>query len=156
MQPGDKLPAKLSLPDQTGAPKSFGDLSLGQGLVIFVYARDNTSGCGAEAGEFQAKLADFVKLGYGVAGLSRDSAKSHAGFAQKLGLGYSLLSDPDLDLIKLLGAWGVKKMYGKESEGVVRSSYVFDAAGRLVKAYPKVKAQGHAAQVLADLAGSGA
>lgn len=88
-----------------------------------------------------------------MAGLSKDSVKSHAGFAQKLGLGYSLLADPELALIKALGAWGVKKLYGKQSEGALRSTFVFDAKGKLVKAYAKVKAAGHVAQVLADLAG---
>ena len=76
---------------------------------------------------------------------------SHAKFAAKLGLGFPLLADPQTGLLKALGAWGVKKMYGKETEGTVRSTYVFDAGGHLVRAYAKVKAQGHAAQVLADL-----
>lgn len=79
--------------------------------------------------------------------------QSHAKFAQKLGLAYPLLADPELALIKALGAWGAKKLYGKQSEGALRSTFVFDAKGKLIKAYPKVKAAGHAAQVLADLAG---
>ncbi len=76
---------------------------------------------------------------------------SHAKFAAKLGLGFPLLADPETVLLKTLGAWGAKKMYGKEVEGTVRSTYIFDAAGRLVRAYAQVKAQGHAAQVQADL-----
>jgi peroxiredoxin Q/BCP len=153
MPASDDYP-KLKLPDQGGSPKSFADLTGAKGLVVFVYAKDNTSGCSTEAGEFQAKLAAFQALGCNVAGVSKDSVKSHQGFAQKLGLGYPLLSDPGLELIKALGAWGVKKMYGKEVEGAIRSTVVFDAKGRRLATYPKVKAQGHAARVLADLSGS--
>lgn len=145
---------KLKLPDQSGAPKAFADLTGAKGLVVFVYAKDNTSGCATETAEFQARLAEFAKLGFGVAGVSRDSVKSHQGFAQKQGLSYPLLSDPGLELIKSLGAWGVKKMYGKEVEGAIRTTVVFDSQGRRLATYPKVKAQGHAARVLADLAGS--
>lgn len=150
MPASDAFP-KLKLPDQNGAPRSFADLSGAKGLVVFVYAKDNTSGCATEAAEFQARLAAFGKLGFGVAGVSKDSVKSHQGFAQKQGLRYPLLSDPELALIKALGAWGVKKMYGKEAEGVIRTTVVFDAQGKRLATYPKVKAQGHAARVLADL-----
>jgi len=86
-----------------------------------------------------------------VAGLSKDGVASHAKFAEKLGLGFPLLADPETGLLRALGAWGVKKMYGKDVEGAVRSTYVFDAQGRLLKAYAKVKAQGHAGQVLKEL-----
>lgn len=87
-----------------------------------------------------------------MAGLSKDGVASHAKFAAKLGLGYPLLADPSTGLQKALGAWGAKTMYGKQVEGTLRSTYVFDAKGRLAKAYAKVKAQGHAAAVLDGLA----
>lgn len=153
MPASDNYP-KLKLPDQSGAAKAFTDLTGAKGLVVFVYAKDNTSGCTTEASEFQALAAEFAKLGFGLAGVSKDSVKSHQSFAQKQGLGYPLLSDPELVLIKALGAWGTKKLYGKEVEGTIRTTAVFDAKGQSLATYPKVKAQGHAARVLADLSRS--
>lgn len=88
-----------------------------------------------------------------MAGLSRDKVASHAKFSDKLGLKYSLLADPDTGLIQALGAWGEKKLYGKVSQGPIRSTFVAGPDGKLLKVYPKVKAKGHAEQVLADLAG---
>lgn len=150
LETGDKLP-KFKLPDQSGEPKTFKDLAGPKGLVLFVYSRDNTSGCTAEASEFQAELKKLEAKGYGVVGLSRDSVASHQKFAVKLGLGYSLLADPETSLLQALGAWGEKKMYGKASQGAIRSTFVADKSGKLSKVYPKVKAKGHAALVLEEL-----
>jgi thioredoxin-dependent peroxiredoxin len=97
-------------------------------------------------------MGAFKKMGYGLAGVSKDSQQSHAKFAAKLGLGYPLLVDEEKRLMTDLGAWGEKKMYGKVSMGAIRSTFVSDAKGKLVKVYPKVKAKGHAEQVLNDLA----
>ena len=83
--------------------------------------------------------------------MSKDSEASHQKFAAKLNLKYPLLADPDLKLIKALGAWGEKKLYGKVSQGAIRSTFIANAKGKLTKVYPKVKAKGHAAQVLEDL-----
>ena len=96
-------------------------------------------------------MGAFKKKGYGVAGLSKDSQQSHAKFAAKLGLSFPLLVDQDQRLMKELGAWGEKKLYGKVSMGAIRSTFVSDAKGKLSKVYPKVKAKGHAEQVLTDL-----
>ncbi len=150
LKPGDKLP-KIELPDQEGVKRKLKDLAGPQGLIIFVYSRDNTSGCSAEAAEFQERLAAFKKKGFGVAGLSKDSVASHAKFAAKLGLGYPLLADDDKRLMQELGAWGEKKLYGKLSLGAIRSSFASDAKGKLIRVYPKVKAKGHAQEVLEDL-----
>lgn len=149
---GTPLPG-FSLPDQSGEEKTLADLAGPQGLVLFVYSKDNTSGCTAEAGEFQERLAGFAGLGYNLAGLSRDSVQSHVKFAAKLGLGYPLLSDPETGLHQSLGAWGSKKVKGEVKHGPVRSTVVTDAQGRVVKAYTKVKAKGHAQAVLEDLGG---
>jgi thioredoxin-dependent peroxiredoxin len=151
LETGDKLP-KFKLPDQSGEAKAFKDLVGPKGLILFVYSRDNTSGCTVEAAEFQAQLKGIQAKGYGVAGLSRDSAASHQKFAAKLGLDYPLLADPETGLIQALGAWGEKKMYGKVSQGPVRSTFVTNQSGKLIMFYPKVKAKGHAAAVTAELA----
>lgn len=150
LQAGDKLP-KFKLPDQTGKEKTIEDLAGKKGLILFVYSRDNTSGCSAETAEFQERLTKFKRRGWAVAGISRDKVASHQKFADKLGLKYPLLSDPETALMQALGAWGEKKMYGKVSQGAIRSTFVASPTGKLLGVYPKVKAKGHAQQVLDDL-----
>jgi peroxiredoxin Q/BCP len=98
-----------------------------------------------------ALSARFRKAGFGVAGVSRDSVKSHCAFTEKYGLDFPLLSDADGELIRAAGAWGEKKLYGKTSMGIVRSTLVVDAEGKVMLAYPKVSAKDHAAAVLEDL-----
>ena len=149
-----KKAPKFKLADQTGQEKTLADLAGPQGLVLYVYPKDSTSGCTIEAQEFRDHVPALKKAGYNVAGLSKDSVKSHENFAGKHDLDFPLLSDPEAGLIKALGAWGEKKMAGKTYEGIIRSTYVFDAQGKPVKTYDKVKAKGHAAQVLADLSES--
>jgi peroxiredoxin Q/BCP len=150
LNPGDKLPP-FELPDQTGQARVFKDLCGPKGLVIFVYPKDMTGGCTTEAREFQERHAQFDDLGFHLAGLSKDPVASHQRFANKLALDYPLLSDLETGLIRALGAWGEKNMYGKKVEGTVRGTWVADKAGRVRRVYAKVKAPGHAAQVLADL-----
>ncbi|MFH1135718.1 MAG: peroxiredoxin [Pseudomonadota bacterium] len=150
LEPGAKVP-DFTLPDQTGTNRTLTDLTGTKGLVLYVYPKDNTSGCTLEAQEFRDNAEEFRKLGLETAGLSKDSVKSHANFSAKLQLGFPLLSDPETTLIQALGAWGEKKAYGRTSLGTVRSTFVLDANGRVRAVYPKVKAPGHAAQVLADL-----
>jgi peroxiredoxin Q/BCP len=96
-------------------------------------------------------MKDFKKKGYGVAGLSKDNPQSHAKFADKLSLTYPLLADVEKRLMTDLGAWGEKKLYGKVSQGAFRSTFISDAKGKLLRVYPKVKAKGHAEQVLNEL-----
>jgi peroxiredoxin Q/BCP len=104
-----------------------------------------------EALEFSELIPRFEALGARVYGLSRDVMKSHAAFIGKKGLRTPLLSDPELALIKALGAWGVKKAYGRESEGVVRSTVLAGPGGVVAKRWPKASSAGHAAEVLAAL-----
>jgi thioredoxin-dependent peroxiredoxin len=146
LEEGDMIP-KFSLPDQSGAERTFSDLAGPKGLVIYAYPKDNTSGCTVEAQEFNEELERIVKLGFNVAGISKDSVKSHVGFAGKHGLAFPLLADPELKLLVPLGAYGEKKMYGKPVQGIIRSTFVFGAKGKLLKAWTKVKAAGHARQV---------
>jgi thioredoxin-dependent peroxiredoxin len=116
--------------------------------VIFVYPKDDTPGCTREAQAFQAMLPTFEKLGAKVVGVSRDSIAKHQAFARKYSLGFPLLSDPDLELHKALSAWGEKTMYGKKVEGVIRTTVVVDAAGKLASVFRNVKVDGHADAVL--------
>ena len=149
----DRVP-EFKLPDQSGQTLDFETLKGPKGLVLYVYPKDNTSGCTVEAEEFRDRADDLRKLGFGVVGLSRDSVASHEKFATKLGLNFSLLSDPKTDLIQSLGAWGEKKMAGKVSTGTIRSTFIFDPDGKLIKRYPKVKAKGHADSVISDIKAS--
>ncbi len=152
IEAGAKMP-QFSLADQSGEEKTYADLAGPKGLVLFTYSRDNTSGCTAESTEFQERLARYEKLGFGVAGLSRDSVPSHRKFAAKLGLGYPILSDPETGLLQDLGAWGSKKVQGEVKSGPVRSTVVADEKGRVVRSYTKVKPKGHAQAVLEELGG---
>jgi len=120
----------------------------GRKLVLFFYPKDNTPGCTAEAGEFRDNHAAFVAAGAVVLGASRDSMKSHDGFKAKLGLPYELISDPDEALCQLFGVIRQKTMYGKQVRGIERSTFVIDAAGKLVREWRGVKVPGHVSEVL--------
>lgn len=147
---GQKLPT-LELPDENGKLRTFDDLKGKKGLVLYVYPKDDTPGCTLEAQDFRDRLADFQQRGYNVVGISKDSAASHCKFIGKYDLSFPLLSDVDGKFLEAIGGFGEKKLYGKTSLGIIRSTYVADAAGKLLKVYPNVKAKGHAERVLADL-----
>jgi peroxiredoxin Q/BCP len=152
VQEGDRFPP-FSMPDQTGVPRTLKDLAGSGGLVLYFYPKDATPGCTLEARDFRDLLPRFEALGFRVAGISRDSQKSHGSFAAKQGLPFPLLSDCDGRLSEAAGAWGEKVMYGKRTMGMIRSTFVLDPGGRVLKAYRKVSVKGHAASVLASLAG---
>ena len=151
IETGEKIP-KFKLADQSEKEKTFKDISGKNGTVIYAYPRDNTPGCTTEANDFQANLDKFEALGLTVVGISKDSVKSHCNFTEKYGLNFSLLSDPDKELLEPLGAWGEKKNYGKVSMGTIRSTFVFDSKGKLQKAYRNVRAKGHVDRLLKDIA----
>jgi len=150
LKEGDLLP-KFKLPDESGKEKTLKDLVRKKGMVLYTYPKDNTSGCTIEAKEFTEHLAAFRRRGFEVVGLSKDSVKSHCNFIEKHELKLPLLSDPEAELIQGLGAWGEKKMRGRTYQGILRATFVVDAKGKVLKVYPKVKARGHAEQVLEDL-----
>lgn len=144
-----KLPPFQLLDDQgeTVTAKSL----LGRWTVLYAYPKDNTPGCTQEACDFRDNWARLQALGAQVYGISKDSVKSHQGFVAKQQLPFRLLSDPDLVLLKALGAYGRKVMYGKEMEGIIRSTFLVDPEGVLRKAWPKVSVKGHVQQVVEAL-----
>ena len=123
----------------------------GKKLVLYFYPKDNTPGCTRQAQGYAALYEDFKAKGAEVVGLSRDSVASHAKFAQKYSLPFPLLSDPELSVIKAWGVWQEKKLYGKTSMGVVRTTFVIDENGTVLKVMPKVKPDSNAAEVLESL-----
>lgn len=120
--------------------------------VVYFYPRDNTPGCTQEACDFRDNFARIEAAGVRVFGVSKDSVRSHDGFKQKYELPFTLLSDPDKTLHAAYGAWGTKKMYGKEVEGTIRSTFLVDKKGRIAAAWPSVKVKGHVDQVLEAIA----
>ncbi len=149
LKPGAQLP-DLTLLADSGKPISLSDFR-GQRLIIYFYSRDNTSGCTNEALSIEAARPELEALGYAIVGVSPDAVKSHASFKARHNLGFMLLSDPERELAKAFGVYGEKKMYGKSVMGIMRTTFVADEDGKIVKVYEKVKAAGHGQQLLADL-----
>ncbi len=123
----------------------------GKPVLIYFYPKDNTPGCTTEAMQFRDQYADFQKSGCCIIGVSRDSLKSHQGFKDKLGLPFELLSDADESVCRLFDVIKTKNMYGKQVQGIERSSFLIDAEGVVRAEWRKVKADGHASEVLAAL-----
>jgi len=151
LEVGAKAPG-FTLPDQNGKQVSLSDY-LGKKVVLYFYPRDNTPGCIRQACAFAQKYSGFRDLDAVVIGISKDSVASHLKFAQKFDLPFVLLSDPGLEAIQAYDVWKEKKLYGKVSMGVVRSTYVIDEQGMIAKAMPNVKPDTNAAEILAYLAG---
>ena len=140
------------LPDQDGRTVRLSDY-LGKKVVLYFYPKDNTPGCTRQACAFAASYEQFKAQNIVVIGISKDSVASHQKFAQKYDLPFILLSDPELQAIQAYGVWHEKKLYGKVSMGVVRTTYIIDEQGVIEKVMPKVKPDTNAADVLACLAG---
>ncbi|ALI54661.1 thioredoxin-dependent thiol peroxidase [Celeribacter marinus] len=135
------------LPRDGGDTVRLSDLR-GQKVVLYFYPKDNTPGCTTEALDFTALKDDFAAAGTQVFGISKDSVKKHDNFCAKHSLGIPLLSDADGTVCEDYGVWAQKQMYGKTFWGIVRATYLIDAAGTVAQVWPKVKVAGHAAQVL--------
>ncbi|MDP2876772.1 MAG: peroxiredoxin [Holophaga sp.] len=146
---GTPIPA-FSLLDDQGATVTNATL-MGQWVVIYAYPKDTTPGCTTEACDFRDNWARVQALGAKVYGISRDNAKSHTNFIAKQSLPFSLLSDPETTLLKALGAFGKKVMYGKEMEGIIRSTFLIDPKGIIRHVWPKVSVKGHVEEVLTTL-----
>lgn len=148
---GEKAP-EFTLPDRNGQPVRLSDFA-GKRVVLYFYPRDNTPGCTRQACAFALLYEEFQALNAVVVGVSKDSVASHDKFAQKYGLPFVLLSDPELQAIQAYGVWQEKKLYGKTSMGVVRTTYLLDEQGVIQKVMPKVKPDQNAGEVLAFLKG---
>ena len=150
---GTKAP-DFTLNDQNGAEVRLSDF-LGKKVVLYFYPKDNTPGCTRQACAFAGSYAAFKEQDVVVIGVSKDSVSSHVKFAQKYELPFILLSDPELQAIQAYDVWQEKKLYGKVSMGVVRSTYIIDEQGMIEKVMPKVKPDTNAAEILEYLAGRG-
>ena len=146
---GMKAPA-FTLKDKNGNNVSLSDF-LGKKIVLYFYPKDNTPGCTRQACAFAGLYGEFQKRGIEVIGISRDSVTSHVKFAEKHGLNFILLSDSELEVIKAYGVWQEKKLYGKVSFGVVRTTFIIDEAGNIEKVMKKVKPDTNAEEILAAL-----
>jgi thioredoxin-dependent peroxiredoxin len=146
---GAKAPS-FALPNQSGKTVSLKDFS-GERFVMYFYPADDTPGCTKEACQFNDALAAFRKLGVKVVGVSPDGAEKHVAFRSKNGLAFDLLSDPEKKVMTSYGAYGEKMMYGKKVNGVIRSTFVIGANGKIEHAWYGVRADGHADKILARL-----
>ena len=147
---GDAAP-DFTLPDAEGRAHTLHDL-LGRKVVLYVYPAASTPGCTTQAGDFRDNLQVFVDAGYVVLGLSPDPPAKLVAFRDAEGLTFPLLSDPAKGVLTAYGAYGEKQIYGKTVTGVIRSTFVVDEAGMLTSASYAVKAKGHVAKLLRDLA----
>lgn len=141
----------FTLPNQFGEQVSLDDFK-GKKVILYFYPKDLTSGCTTQACSFQDVYQQFIDLNTVIIGVSKDSVKSHAKFAEKYGLSFQLLSDENLEVIQAYDVWKEKKLYGKSYMGVVRTTFVFDENHELMAVYPKASPKNNAAQILALLA----
>ena len=125
--------------------------SIGKYLVLYFYPKDDTPGCTIETNEFNKLLSKFKKLGCEVYGISKDSLKSHDKFKEKYKIKFDLLADEELKVLKKYKVWKKKKFMGREFMGVVRTTYLIDKKGQILKVWNNVKAKGHAKEVLETL-----
>ena len=143
---GDKA-IDFTLPDSEGKNVSLSDFR-GRKVVLYFYPRDNTPGCTKEACGFRDVYDYILETGAVVIGVSPDGQSSHKKFAGKFGLPFHLLSDEEHRVAESYGSWGEKKMYGKTSMGIIRSTFIIDEEGTIIRVFPKVSPEGHAEEVL--------
>ncbi|MEK7113057.1 MAG: thioredoxin-dependent thiol peroxidase, partial [Patescibacteria group bacterium] len=137
-------------PDQDGKMYALADYK-GKWLVVYFYPKDFTPGCTKEACGFRDAGGEFNKRGIKIVGISKDSVASHKKFIQKYNLNFTLLADPEHTVIESYGAWGPKKFMGREFFGTIRSTYLINPKGEIVKEYKKVDTISHASQILKDV-----
>ena len=152
LQPGDPAP-DFTLPDQDGAPVDLASRR-GRKVVVYFYPADDTPGCTKEACQFNDSLTGFEGAGVEILGISPDDADSHRRFRAKYGLGFTLLTDTGNQVATRYGAYGEKMLYGRPSVGTIRSTFLVNEKGRIERAWYGVRADGHAAKVLAEVGGN--
>ncbi len=150
LKEGDKAPA-FTAKTQDGTTVSLDEYS-GKTVVLYFYPKDDTPGCTKEACNFRDNIEELHQRDVAVLGVSPDSEESHRKFIEKYDLPFTLLSDPDKEILQAYGAWGEKTNYGKTSMGVIRSTFVIGPDGTIQKIYRKVKTETHAVDILADIA----
>ena len=149
LEVGTKAP-DFTLMNQLGIHVSLSDFA-GKKVVLYFYPKDNTPGCSRQACAFALNYNNFEEKGVIVIGISKDSVASHSKFAEKYALPFVLLSDPELQAIQAYGVWQEKKLYGKTSMGVVRTTYLINEDGMIDKVFPKAKPDTNAEEILAYL-----
>ena len=149
LEVGTKAP-EFTLPDQNGNMHSLSEYR-GKKVILYFYPKDNTAGCTKQACGFAERYPQFTEMGAVVLGVSKDSVASHKKFEEKYGLPFTLLADPELVAIQAYDVWQEKKNYGKTYMGVVRTTYLIDENGKIVKAFEKVKAADNPKQMLGEL-----
>ena len=146
---GDKAPS-FNLKNQDAKVVSLSDLK-GKPVVLYFYPKDNTSGCTKEACNFRDEFPKFGKMKAEIIGVSADSVESHKKFAEKYKLPFNLLSDEKKEVLEKYGVWQEKSMYGKKYMGIVRTTFIIDAKGKISKIFPKVKVENHNEEVMEAL-----
>ncbi len=149
MQIGDTAPS-FTLKDRNGKDVSLSDFR-GKKVVLYFYPKDNTPGCTRQACAFAENYSEFSRRNIAVIGISKDSVESHIKFAEKYNLPFILLSDPELQAIRAYGVWQEKKLYGKVTMGVVRTTFIIDENGKIQDIMPKVKPDTNATEILTKL-----
>ncbi len=140
----------FKLADETGKVRSLAEFR-GKPVVLYFYPKDDTPGCTKEACSFRDDYGVYANAGVVILGVSPDSSKSHTKFKEKYNLPFTLLADEGHKICELYGVWGLKKQYGREYYGVMRTTFLIDANGVIKRVFPKVKPEGHSAEVLAAL-----
>jgi len=146
---GDQAP-EFKIFDQNNHEVTLTGLK-GKKVILYFYPKDNTPGCTSEACNFRDNYQYWINKGYTILGISPDSIKSHQNFIEKFDLPFTLLSDPDKEVIKAYGAWGPKKLYGREYEGLIRSTFVLNEAGVVEDIFTNVKTKEHTEQIIKKL-----
>lgn len=150
LKEGGKAPAFTGT-DESGQKKDLKNLMGEKGLVLYFYPRDLTPGCTTEACDFRDNFSRIKKQGFQVVGVSKDSIKSHQKFIEKQELNFTLISDEDGSICEKYGVWQLKKFMGRESMGIVRTTFLIGPDLKILKIYPKVSVKGHVDQILADI-----
>ncbi len=146
LKEGDQAP-DFSVENELGEQVTLSDFR-GRKLILFFYPKDDTPGCTAESCNLRDNYEALLSKGFSILGVSPDNAKKHQGFKAKFELPFPLVPDTEQHLLKLYGAWGVKQMYGRSYEGVIRTTFVIDEQGKIEKIFTKVDTKNHTAQIL--------